>query len=198
MKAPPSPLLSQVLCPIQTQRCHPDRGEAKWRDVLFIIHCIQSQWKRHPPLCHPKFFVRSKQKCHPDRSEAKWRDLLFIIHGIEFGGKRCPPLCHPERNRGGCGFTSETRLSRPPADVSAPPSLLSQPTGATILRHRLGSPRTIHCRSRTKSRRHGLRIERPGTMGISAATHQWVRTGVSFTRRNHGNQSIQRTSSGYL
>src|ERR1700722_15302738 len=48
MKPPPPPLVSQVLRPIQTQRWHPDRGEGKWRYVLFIIHCIQSRRKRHP------------------------------------------------------------------------------------------------------------------------------------------------------
>jgi RNA polymerase subunit RPABC4/transcription elongation factor Spt4 len=42
-------------------------GGAKWRDLLFIIRIVESEWKRHPPLCHP------------DRSVAKWRDLLFII-----------------------------------------------------------------------------------------------------------------------
>jgi hypothetical protein len=39
--------------------------EAKWRDLLFILRIIESDWKRCPPLCHP------------DRSEAKWRDLQF-------------------------------------------------------------------------------------------------------------------------
>jgi hypothetical protein len=28
-------------------------GGAKWRDLLFIILSIGSEWKRHPPLCHP-------------------------------------------------------------------------------------------------------------------------------------------------
>ena len=52
--------------------CHPacpglpwDRSEAQWRDLLFIIHNIEFEWKRCPPLCHP------------DRSEAEWRDLQF-------------------------------------------------------------------------------------------------------------------------
>jgi len=35
------------------QKCHPDRSEAKWRDLLFIRRSIESEWKRHPPLCHP-------------------------------------------------------------------------------------------------------------------------------------------------
>jgi hypothetical protein len=26
---------------------------AKWRDLLFILRSIESDWKRHPPLCHP-------------------------------------------------------------------------------------------------------------------------------------------------
>jgi hypothetical protein len=47
------------------QKCHPDRSEAKWRDLLFIIRNIESEWERRPPLCHP------------DRSVAEWRDLQF-------------------------------------------------------------------------------------------------------------------------
>jgi hypothetical protein len=47
------------------QKCHPDRSEAQWMDLLFIIRNIESEWKRYPPLCHP------------DRSVAKWRDLQF-------------------------------------------------------------------------------------------------------------------------
>jgi hypothetical protein len=47
------------------QRCHPDRSEAQWRDLLFSIRNIESEWKRYPPLCHP------------DRSVAEWRDLQF-------------------------------------------------------------------------------------------------------------------------
>jgi len=35
------------------QKCHPDRSEAKWRDLLFIIRIIESDWKHRPPLCHP-------------------------------------------------------------------------------------------------------------------------------------------------
>ena len=26
---------------------------AKWRDMLFILLSIESEWKRHRPLCHP-------------------------------------------------------------------------------------------------------------------------------------------------
>jgi hypothetical protein len=33
-------------------------GVAQWRDLLFIIRTIESEWKRYSPLCHP------------DRSEA--------------------------------------------------------------------------------------------------------------------------------
>jgi hypothetical protein len=42
-----------------------DRSGAKWRDLLFIIPGIESEWKRCPPLCHP------------DRSVAQRRDLQF-------------------------------------------------------------------------------------------------------------------------
>jgi hypothetical protein len=44
---------------------HRKSGGAQWRDLLFIIRIVESEWKRHPPLCHP------------DRSVAKWRDLQF-------------------------------------------------------------------------------------------------------------------------
>jgi hypothetical protein len=50
---------------VSKQRCHPDRSEAEWRDLLFIIRSSESEWKRYAPLCHP------------DRSVAKWRDLQF-------------------------------------------------------------------------------------------------------------------------
>jgi hypothetical protein len=40
-------------------------GGAQWRDLLFILRSLESEWKRYPPLCHP------------DRSVAQWRDLQF-------------------------------------------------------------------------------------------------------------------------
>src|SRR6202521_1691797 len=45
--------------------CHPDRSEAKWRDLRFSqpAHLLLRETPHHP--------------CHPDRSEAKWRDLQF-------------------------------------------------------------------------------------------------------------------------
>jgi hypothetical protein len=49
--------------PLQTEVFIPT--EAKWRDLLFIIRIIESEWKPNPSLCHP------------DRSVAKWRDLQF-------------------------------------------------------------------------------------------------------------------------
>jgi hypothetical protein len=45
------------------QKCHPDRSEAKWRDLLFKSHPADPKWKRRPPLCHP------------DKSVSQWRDL---------------------------------------------------------------------------------------------------------------------------
>jgi hypothetical protein len=33
---------------------HRKSGVAKWRDLLFILRSTESQWKRHPPLCHPE------------------------------------------------------------------------------------------------------------------------------------------------
>jgi hypothetical protein len=47
------------------QKCHPDRSEAKWRDLLSSQPLSNADWKRLSPLCHP------------DRSGAKWRDLQF-------------------------------------------------------------------------------------------------------------------------
>jgi hypothetical protein len=35
------------------QKCHPDRSEAKWRDLLFTLRIIKPGWKRYPPPCHP-------------------------------------------------------------------------------------------------------------------------------------------------
>jgi hypothetical protein len=60
-------------------RCHPDRSEAKWRDLLFILRSIESEWKRYPALCHP------------DRSEAKWRDLQFSRPPVEMFSALFPP-----------------------------------------------------------------------------------------------------------
>jgi hypothetical protein len=34
-------------------KVHRKSGVAKWRDLLFLSATIRSQWKRHPPLCHP-------------------------------------------------------------------------------------------------------------------------------------------------
>jgi hypothetical protein len=34
-------------------KCHPDRSVAKWRDLLFTIHGIESEWERHPPFVIP-------------------------------------------------------------------------------------------------------------------------------------------------
>jgi hypothetical protein len=62
---PPQLLKKTVSLARSKQKCHPDRSEAQWRDLLFIIRNIESEWKRRPPLCHP------------DRSVAQWRDLQF-------------------------------------------------------------------------------------------------------------------------
>jgi hypothetical protein len=35
-------------------------GVAQWRDPLFIIRMIESEWKRRRPLCHPE---RSRGIC---------------------------------------------------------------------------------------------------------------------------------------
>jgi hypothetical protein len=84
------------------QKCHPDRSEAKWRDLLFILRIIESDWKPYPPLCHPdrsvpgfpatlhwtspsvRLSVRERRmSCinaitfHRKSGGAKWRDLQF-------------------------------------------------------------------------------------------------------------------------
>jgi hypothetical protein len=33
---------------------HRKSGGAQWRDLLFIIRSTESEWKHHPPLCHPE------------------------------------------------------------------------------------------------------------------------------------------------
>src|ERR1700733_2329605 len=55
----PSRILRNKL-PILKQKCHPDRSAAQRRDLLFIIPRIESEWERHPPLCHPE---RSRGIC---------------------------------------------------------------------------------------------------------------------------------------
>src|SRR5580693_4184394 len=56
-------------------KCHPacpglpwDRSEAQWRDRLFIIRSTESEWKRHPPLCHPE---RSRGIC--SSTDLSWK-----------------------------------------------------------------------------------------------------------------------------
>ena len=51
--------------PWQNMNCHPDRSEAKWRDLLFPLPASNARWQRHPSLCHPE---RSRGICgslHP-------------------------------------------------------------------------------------------------------------------------------------
>jgi hypothetical protein len=38
---------------LSKQRCHPDRSEAKRRDLLFIIRGIEPEWKRYPHFVIP-------------------------------------------------------------------------------------------------------------------------------------------------
>jgi hypothetical protein len=33
---------------VPKQKCHPDRSVAKWRDLLFTIRGIESEWERRP------------------------------------------------------------------------------------------------------------------------------------------------------
>jgi len=61
------------------QTCHPDRSEAKWRDLL--VPCTVNQFK-------PR---RRPQTCHPDRSEAKWRDLRFPQPFLDLARRKFRP-----------------------------------------------------------------------------------------------------------
>jgi hypothetical protein len=51
------------------KKCHPDRSVAQWRDLLFIIAIIESEWKRRPPLCHPD---RTRISCHAALDKAAY------------------------------------------------------------------------------------------------------------------------------
>jgi hypothetical protein len=37
--------------PTLKQKCHPDRSEAQWRDLLFLIRTIESEWMTLPSEC---------------------------------------------------------------------------------------------------------------------------------------------------
>jgi hypothetical protein len=52
---------------LSKQKCHPacpglpwDRSVAQRRDLLFILRNIESEWKRHHPLCHPPRTAKGK------------------------------------------------------------------------------------------------------------------------------------------
>jgi hypothetical protein len=136
-------------------KCHPDRSVAKWRDLLFTIHGIESEWERHPPLCHPDrsggicssadlswgCFSTYQQKCHPGRSVAQWRDLLFVL--VSTGAN--------QENR------NSPNTSRNPPAISptvAPLSIASTMAGMTFADERACSLiRSTAIRKRTGSRR---------------------------------------------
>src|SRR3984885_1652533 len=73
--APPPTRILRYQIPTPKQRCHPDRSVAKWRDLLFILRSIESEWKRRPPLCHPE---RSRGICSSADPSWKCVSPLFI------------------------------------------------------------------------------------------------------------------------
>jgi hypothetical protein len=93
---------------INAIKFHRKSRVAKWRDLLFIIRIIESEWKRYPPLCHPdrsvpgfpatlhwtsprvRLSVKERRmscinaiKFHRKSGGAKWRDLQFSGPPVE-------------------------------------------------------------------------------------------------------------------
>src|SRR3984885_11498141 len=108
MEAPPSPLSSRpersavegsavrpsslpnVRCQTSNQKCHPDRSVAKWRDLLFIVRIIESQWKRYPPHCHP---VRNSGIC--SSTDPSWKCFSEVERSAVRQGERVGPKLIP-------------------------------------------------------------------------------------------------------
>jgi hypothetical protein len=103
--------------------CHPDRSEAKWRDLLFpSIHSPPAQWKRRPPLCHPD---RSGGIC--SSTDLSWKcfstrrspgPALFSLFQTELSSRpeRSEvegPLVHPPQHRSSMEAPSSPLSSRP-------------------------------------------------------------------------------------
>jgi hypothetical protein len=105
---------------------HRKSGGAQWRDLLFILRIIESEWKRRPPLCHP------------DRSVAKWRDLQFsgpllemFLHFLApqpFRTKASPGSCLRGR-----WFVGHFRATYPCSFAPQPLGILELPSNALLL-----------------------------------------------------------------
>src|ERR1700677_2593421 len=74
--------------PLTKQKCHPDRSEAEWRDLLFILQSIESESKRYPPLCHPE---RSRGIC--GFADLSWRCFSINQTEVSSGAKRSGGTC---------------------------------------------------------------------------------------------------------
>src|SRR6202044_1654502 len=77
------------------QKCHPDRSEAKWRDLLFIIRVIESEWKRCPTLCHPERSrgIRGAPLGPPEFSVSNLKPQTTNRSVIPTGAKRSGGTC---------------------------------------------------------------------------------------------------------
>jgi hypothetical protein len=82
-------------------RCHPDRSEAQWRDLLFASSATTPQETSHSPLCHPE---RSRGICGYHTPTTK------------------PPTSH--QNRRNPEPRKPRKPSRSPPHVSRPPQRL--------------------------------------------------------------------------
>jgi hypothetical protein len=73
-RSPLSPSQSPLLRKTTLSPCHPDRSEAKWRD----LQLLQSSCSPLSPCQSPLLRKATLSPCHPDRSEAQWRDLQLL------------------------------------------------------------------------------------------------------------------------
>jgi hypothetical protein len=83
-------------------------GGAKWRDLLFILRSIESQWEHHPALCHPE---RSRGIC--SSADLSWEcfstertcssphhEIESIVLAIDISRLVSPPLsCETNASR---------------------------------------------------------------------------------------------------
>jgi hypothetical protein len=74
--------------------CHPDRSEAKRRDLLFTPPANGCTWKHHPPLCHPE---RSRGIC--SSAGLSWKCFLTPADVPRGSLMRNPPGTCSRRSR---------------------------------------------------------------------------------------------------
>ncbi len=152
MEAQPSPLssrakprdlqfrgpLSELFFVDPRMMCHPDRSVAKWRDLLFILHSIESEWKRDPPLCRPE---RSRGICSaplvpPECSLSNLNPQTEVSSQPERSEVEGPAVHHPQER---------IRMEAQPSPLSSrakPRDLRCAPRPFRILRIRNLSPQT--------------------------------------------------------